>query len=87
MYEMEGASSAPQCQPDQSPGRSGHTGHPLGPGTGTKDRFLSLPASRSLPRVVPVSNGECISIASASAAQELSAGYFHSFGYPHYLHR
>jgi LmbE family N-acetylglucosaminyl deacetylase len=50
-------------------------------------RFLGLPASRSFPRVVPVSNGESISIASASAAQELSADYFHSFGYPHYLHR
>ena len=87
MYEMEGASSAPRRQRDQSPGRSGSTGHPLGLGTGTKDRFLGLPASRSLPRVVPVSNGESISIASASTAQELSAGYFHSFGYPHYLHR
>jgi hypothetical protein len=30
--------------------------------------------------VVPVSDGESISIASASAAQELSAGYFNSFG-------
>jgi hypothetical protein len=36
---------------------------------------------------VPVSNGESISIASASAAQELSAGYLNSFRYPHYFHR
>ena len=44
-----------------------------------KPGFPVFPASRSFPRVVPVSNGESISIVLTSAAQELSADYFKLF--------
>src|SRR5580693_7117632 len=45
-----------------------------------KPGFPVLLASRSFPRVVPVSDGESISIVSASTAQELSADYLILFG-------
>src|SRR5260370_22606792 len=49
-----------------------------------KRGFPVFPAPRSFPQVVPVSNGESVSIVSSSAAQELSDDYLNSFRYPHY---
>jgi hypothetical protein len=46
-----------------------------------------LPRSRGHPQVVPVSNGESISTASANAAQEPEVNYFGFFRYPHGIHK
>jgi hypothetical protein len=45
--------------------------------------FPAPPASRGNPRMMPVSNGECISTASAGAAQDPATISFLFFRYPH----
>ena len=58
------------------------------PGIRARDRF---PGSSHVPgvapKVVPVSNGESLSTASANTAQEPEVNYFRSLRYPHGIHR
>ena len=49
--------------------------------------FPAIPASPGCPRMVPVSNGECISTACASVAQEPAGIHIEFFLHPHVAHR
>ena len=71
MYEMEGASSAPPHQGSQSPGQLALRAARQGQVPARKSGFPVFPASRSCPRVVPVSNGEVFLSLPLSGAQGL----------------
>jgi hypothetical protein len=88
MYEMEGALLGPRRTgsasglAEQRP-RAHRSGQVPARNTG----FPVLPASRSYPRMVPVSNGESISTASVSVAQEPTGIHFRFFLRPHVVHK
>jgi len=79
MYEMEGALPGCVTLGHRLPGRPGVARHPPVPSTHAKCQFPSLPASRSRPRMVPVSNGENISTAFRTVMQESAAIHFEFF--------
>jgi hypothetical protein len=97
MYEMGGPCPASPRQPGQLPGLAGTARRPPVPGARTKGRS---PGSSHVPgvapKVVPVSNGESISTASANTAQVPELILFRAFplstrypqkeyGYPHLM--
>ena len=88
MYEMEGPCPASPRQVRPVAWPCWRRAPPPVPGTRARDRS---PGSSHVPgvapKVVPVSNGESISTASANAAQEPEANYFRFLRYPHGIHR
>ena len=76
MYEMGGLARPRHARPGQLPGFAGAAYRPPVPGTRARDRSPGSSHAPGSPRVVPVSNGESISTASANTAQEPEVNYF-----------
>lgn len=90
MYEMEGALpgfAAPDRPVAWPPrGRARRSAQVPVRSTGFPVLLTSRSYPRSYPRMVPVSNGESISTASASVAQESTGIHFHVFLRPQVVH-
>jgi len=88
MYEMGGLARPRHAEPGQLPGFAGAAHAPPVPSTRARSRS---PGSWNVPgvapKVVPVSDGESISTASANATQELDVNNLLFFCYPHGIHR
>ena len=88
MYEMKGALSG-HAAPDRPVARPPWRCAPPRQGQAPPGNtgFPAFPAPRGCPRMVPVSNGECISTACASVAQELAGIHFEFFSIHMFAHR
>ena len=80
MYEMGGLARRRRARSGQLPGFAGAARRPPVPGTRARGRSPgSSHVPGACPGVVPVSNGESISTASANTAQEPEVNYFGFF--------